>query len=108
MGVHDHDSIIPAQERFTEAFDRLSDRDALRLLKALAKRFSGCGYSYDKLEAGIEECAVCCAEDEGFRGDDLAHRYLEEPTRFGPSYTAHVMVSTEPMEHTAAAWRAIR
>ncbi len=78
---------------FQEAFDALPDREALRLLKRLVERFSGCGYSYDKLEAGIEQCAVCCAEDEGYRGDDLARRYLEDPTRFGPSYAANVMVS---------------
>lgn len=80
------------QTPFTEAFAALPDRDALRLLKTLAERFSGCGYSFDKLEAGIEECAVCCAEDEGFRGDDLAYRYLSAPDRFGPAYASKVMV----------------
>ena len=82
--MNQHTTVQVDQVPFTEAFGKLSDREALRLLKALAERFSGCGYSYDKLEAGIEECAVCCAEDEGFRGSDLAHRYLEAPTRFSP------------------------
>jgi hypothetical protein len=93
------------ETRFMDAYNALSDREALRLLKQMAERFSGCGYSYDKLEAGIEQCAVCCAEDEGWRGDDLAYRYLESQTRFGPSYTAHVMVSTEPMPALSKAWR---
>lgn len=75
-----------AEQPFVEAFNALPDRDALRLLATLAKRFSGCGYAYDRLDAGIEQCATELAEQEGFTGDDLANRYLESPTRFGPSF----------------------
>jgi len=73
------------------AYDKLSDRDALRLLAKMADRFSGCGYAYDKLEAGIEDCAAALAEDEGYRPDrfsvnhraELADRYLSDPVAFG-------------------------
>lgn len=85
--------IEAAKQPFTEAYYQLSDREALRLLKALADRFSGLGYAYDRMDAGIEACATELAEQEGYRGDDLVHRYLHNPDRFGPRYNSVVMVN---------------
>ncbi|KKC25797.1 hypothetical protein [Sphingomonas sp. SRS2] len=93
MGVHDHDSIIPAQELpYMEAFDALSDREALRLIKRQLQRFSGCSIGYDKADYGVDLIAVDLAEQEDWRGEDLAARYLAD-TRIPPAYERHVMVS---------------
>jgi len=83
-------ALIPAaapivEQPFIDAFNALSDRDALRLFEQLADRFSG-SRGHDHVYAGIRGIARDFADWEGWRGDDLAARYLEDPTRFGPSY----------------------
>jgi hypothetical protein len=91
-----------ADERpFVEAFEELPDRAALRLLKRLAQRFSGLSYGFDKIDHGIDLIAIDLAEDEGWRGDDLADRYLSNPDRFGPAFERAPMVPI-----SGASWHA--
>lgn len=80
-----HSTIAPVVD-WLEVYSRLPDREALQLLKMMAERFSGVGYGYDKVDHGIDLIAIDLAEDDGWRGDDLADRYLASPSRFGPGY----------------------
>jgi len=73
------------EQPFIEAFNALSDQQALRLFQQMAYRFSW-SHGHDKIHDGILTIAFDSAQDEGWRGDDLAARYLEDPTRFGSSY----------------------
>lgn len=70
---------------FIDAFNALSDQQALRLFQQMAYRFSW-SHGHDKIHDGILTIAFDSADNEGWRGDDLAARYLEDPTRFGPKY----------------------
>jgi len=68
----------------------------------MAQRFSGCGYAFDRIDAGIEACAAELAEADGWRADrysmnverELADRYLEAPR--GASYTAIPTIPLQP------------
>lgn len=93
--------LAPDHERFTSAFDKLSDRDALRLLRTLAGRFSGYSYGFDQIDSGIERVAVDLAQEDGWLSDqyslsperDLADRFLSGPSSFQPSFELAVMVA---------------
>jgi hypothetical protein len=68
---------IPAEMPFVTALAALPDRVALQLFAQLAhERFSSNGHAYDRVEDAIRGLAAEMAADEGFRGDDLASRYL--------------------------------
>ena len=71
----------------------MSDRDALRMLKAMAQRFSGESYAFDDLDAAIDRLAHQMAEAEGFRGEEIGVRYLSAPTKFGPSFEKDLNLS---------------
>jgi hypothetical protein len=59
------------------AFDALSERDALKLFARMSERFS---YSrgHDLVHDGVQEIAMDAAQAEGWEGDDLASRYLDD------------------------------
>lgn len=82
------------EQPFIDAFNALSDQQALRLFQQMAYRFSW-SHGHDKIHDGILTIAFDSADAEGYRGDDLAARYLEDPTRFGPSYQRAPMVLIE-------------
>jgi hypothetical protein len=69
------EAAAPEVQPFLTAFNALPERDALRLLDKLADRFS---YSTgaDDIYHAIRLIAHDAAEEEGWRGDDLAERYL--------------------------------
>jgi len=65
------------EQPFITAFNALPDREALRLFQMMAHRFS---YSrgHDQIYDGILTVAFDSADNEGWRGGDLAARYLED------------------------------
>jgi len=67
---------------FLIAFDDLSDRDALRLFEQLAERFSF-SRGHDRIHSAIRTIAYDAAQDAGWRGEDLAERYLEADRHTG-------------------------
>lgn len=83
-----------AEVPFITAFNALPDREALRLFQMMAHRFSH-SRGHDQIYDGILTVAFDSADNEGFRGDDLAARYLEAPTRFGPSFGRPVLLTIE-------------
>ena len=60
------------------AFQALNTRQQLRLFNQLADQFSF-SRGHDQIHGAIETIAFDAAEDEGYRGDDLAARYLADP-----------------------------
>jgi hypothetical protein len=75
--------LIPAaapnvERPFLSAFQALSTREQLRLFEQLSNEFSF-SRGHDRIHDAIRAIAQDAAEDDGWRGDDLAARYLEDP-----------------------------
>lgn len=66
------------EQPFITAFRALNTRDQLRLFSQLAYEFSF-SRGHDRIHDAIREIAFDAAQDEGWRGDDLAARYLDDP-----------------------------